>query len=158
MKINLEKLFGKEASHRLRTIGLHKVAAARLRADGHRVPDELDIRSAVQALGTSIFQKNAEYQAIVEGIVALDGLTKEADWKSDMMAASQEASDAALREMQERQAAGEEIDPRQFLPEKGFRYLGANQWTSPVPEQFQEQYSNWQTENPGQIYFDSMEG
>lgn len=157
MKINLDKLFGKEAAHRLRNLGLHKIAAARLRAEGHSVPDTLDLRSAVQALGTSIFHKNAEYQAIVEGIVAFDELTKSAGWKEDMMAASQEASDAAMREMQERQAAGEQIDPRQYLPEKGFRYLGAQQWLTPVPEQFQEQYGSWQQEHPGQIYFDSME-
>jgi hypothetical protein len=157
MKINLERLFGKEAAHRLRNLGLHKVAAAKLRTDGHAIPDELDIRSAIQALGTNVYQKNAEYQSIVEGIVAFDDLTKKGSWKEDMMAASQEATDSAMSEMQERQGAGEELDPREYLTGKGFRYLGGQQWMTPVPEQYQEQHGAWQKENPGQLYFDSME-
>jgi len=87
----------------------------------------------------------------------LDELTKTAGWQEDIVGGSQEATQAAMKEMQERQAAGEEIDPRSYLTDKGFRYLGSDQWLTPVPEQFKEQYGNWQKENPGQIYFDSVE-
>jgi len=72
--ISLEKLLGKEAAERLHNLGLHKVAAARLRAEGHDVPEELDLRSAIQALGTNVYQKNAEYKEILEGLVAFDDL------------------------------------------------------------------------------------
>jgi len=72
--ISLEKLLGKEAAERLHNLGLHRVAAARLRAEGHDVPEELDLRSAIQALGTNVYQKNAEYKEILEGLVAFDDL------------------------------------------------------------------------------------
>jgi hypothetical protein len=74
--ISLEKLLGKEAAERLHNLGLHKVAASRLRAEGHDVPEELDLRSAIQALGTNVYQKNAEYKQILEGLVAFDDLTQ----------------------------------------------------------------------------------
>lgn len=74
--INLEKLMGVETAHKLRTVGLHKLAAARLRAEGIDVPDELDLPSAVRALGTRIYEKNASYQRIVEGLIALNALQK----------------------------------------------------------------------------------
>lgn len=74
--INLERLVGKESAQRMRNAGLHKLAAARLQAEGHDVPDELDLRSAMQALGTNIYIKNAEYKNIVNGVVCLQELTK----------------------------------------------------------------------------------
>lgn len=76
MNINLERLVGKEAAHRLRNLGLHKIAAARLRAEGFDVPEELDLRSAIQTLGTRTFTKNAEYRYIMEGLIALGELEK----------------------------------------------------------------------------------
>jgi hypothetical protein len=69
--ISLERLFGKESAQRMTRIGLHKIAAARLQAEGHDVPDELDLRSAIQALGTNIYIKNAEYKNIIDGITCL---------------------------------------------------------------------------------------
>lgn len=77
MDINLNRLLGPEAAHRLTHLGLHKIAAARLRAEGYSVPDELDLRSAIQALGTRLYEKNAEWQLILEGLSALDTLTRE---------------------------------------------------------------------------------
>lgn len=75
--INLEKLFGKESAWRLRNIGLHKLAAERLRSEGHAIAGDLDLRSAVQALGTNIYVKNAEYKNILDGVVCLDSLMKD---------------------------------------------------------------------------------
>ena len=155
MAINLDKLIGTDAAQRLSGLGLHKVAAARLRAEGYDVPEELDIYSAVRVLGTRAFQKNAEYQSILQGLIALEELEKTADWRTDMTAASRPLTDAALQELQEKMEAGETIDPRQFLRDKGLRYLGAQQWLNPTPEEFKEQYAAWQAEHPGQIYFDN---
>ena len=74
--IDLERLFGKEGARRLTTTGLHKLAAARLQSEGHNVPDELDLRSAIQALGTNAYIKNAEYKNIIDGIVSLRELSR----------------------------------------------------------------------------------
>ena len=75
--MNLEQLVGRETALKLRNLGLHKVAAARLRAEGHDVPDELDLRSAVQALGTNVFLKNSEYKRVHDGLKALEQLLSE---------------------------------------------------------------------------------
>jgi hypothetical protein len=74
MNINLDRLIGKEAAHRLRNLGLHKVAAARLRAEGYDIPGDLDLRSAIQVLGTKTFLKNAEYSDVIQGLAALHEL------------------------------------------------------------------------------------
>ena len=81
MKINLDRLLGKEAAHRLRNLGLHKIAAAKLRKEGYAVPDELDLKSAIQVLGTKTFLKNAEYRDIINGLVALHELEQSATAK-----------------------------------------------------------------------------
>jgi len=72
--INLERLVGKDSAQRMLNAGLHKLAAARLQAEGHSVPDELDLRSAIQALGTNVYTKNAEYKNIIDGVVCLKEL------------------------------------------------------------------------------------
>ena len=74
INISLERLVGKESAQRMQNAGLHKLAAARLQSEGHNVPDELDLRSAVQALGTNVYIKNAEYKNIVNGVVCLKEL------------------------------------------------------------------------------------
>lgn len=74
MKLN--HLLGDETAAKLAHTGLHKIAAARLRAEGHSVPEELDLRSAIQALGTNLFVKNAEYKLILDGIIAAHELTR----------------------------------------------------------------------------------
>lgn len=72
--INLEKLLGKESAWKLRNTGLHKLAAERLRSEGHHIDGDLNLRSAVQALGTNLYIKNAEYKNIIDGIVSLGAL------------------------------------------------------------------------------------
>lgn len=72
----LNGLLGNERAARLAHAGLDKVASARLRAEGHDVPESLDLPSAVQALGTNVFLKNAEYRSIAEGLVALRDLVR----------------------------------------------------------------------------------
>lgn len=75
--VNLDKLMSPENAAKLRTLGLHKVAAARLGMEGWQLPQgELDLRSAVQILGTHIYEKNAEYRQIAEGLIALRSLTQ----------------------------------------------------------------------------------
>ena len=74
--VKLNHLLGDEAAKKLAHTGLHKIAAARLRAEGHQIPEELDLRSAIQALGTNLFLKNAEYKVILDGILATHELTR----------------------------------------------------------------------------------
>jgi len=44
--------------------------------EGHDVSGDLDIKAAVQALGTNVFLKNAEYKNIAVGLAALSNLTQ----------------------------------------------------------------------------------
>lgn len=75
--INLENIFGKETAWKLRNVGLHKLAAERLRADGYPIDGDLNLRSAIQTLGARVFIKNAEYKNIIDGIMCLSSLMKE---------------------------------------------------------------------------------
>jgi hypothetical protein len=75
--INLERLLGKESAWKLRNAGLHKLAAERLRSEGHPVDGDLNLRSAIQALGTNLYIKNAEYKNIVDGIMCLGALAED---------------------------------------------------------------------------------
>ncbi len=74
--VDLERLVGKESAQRMRDAGLHKLAAARLQSEGHAVPDELDLRSAIQAIGTNAYIKNAEYKNILDGVICLQELIR----------------------------------------------------------------------------------
>lgn len=74
--LTLNRVLGDERAKRLAETGLHKVAAARLRFEGHNVPDSLDLRSAIQALGTNVYAKSASYKKILEGLTALDALSR----------------------------------------------------------------------------------
>ena len=74
--IRLNDLIGDELAKKLASAGLHRVVAARLKKEGHDVSDELDIKSAVKALGTNVFMKNAEYKSIAEGLAALANTTR----------------------------------------------------------------------------------
>lgn len=77
MNISLESLIGPASASKLRTLRLHKIAAARLRTEGHDISGDLDLKSAIRALGTNLYVKNAEYQHILEGLISLDKLTQE---------------------------------------------------------------------------------
>jgi len=59
-----------------KTVGLHKLAAARLKAEGFDVPDELDFPNAIKVLGTKLYTKNAEYKNVLDGLVCLRELTR----------------------------------------------------------------------------------
>ena len=72
----LNGILGNDRAARLVNAGLDKVAAARLRAEGHDVPESLDLPSAIKALGTNVFLKNAEYRSIAEGLIALRDLIR----------------------------------------------------------------------------------
>jgi len=74
--VNLEKLFGVEAAQRMKTAGLHQMVAGILEKEGHAVGNELDLRSAIQALGTNLYAKNAEYKAIRDGLLSLNELNR----------------------------------------------------------------------------------
>ena len=74
--VKLNHLIGDESAKKLAHMGLDKIAAARLRAEGHQIPDTLDMRSAIQALGTNLFLKSAEYKVILDGLVAARELTR----------------------------------------------------------------------------------
>lgn len=72
--LSLDRLVGKESANHMRSIGLHKIAAARLQKEGYDVPDELNLRAAIQALGTNIYIKNAAYKNVLDGVVCLKEL------------------------------------------------------------------------------------
>ncbi len=72
--IDLERLVGTESARRLRTTGLHKLAAARLRNEGIDVGAEMTLPAAAFALGVKLREKNAQYKRIAEGLEALSKL------------------------------------------------------------------------------------
>lgn len=75
--INLEKLVGAEMARKMATVGLDKLASARLSAEGYEVPESLDLPSAIRVLGERLYTKNAEFKEIIEGLVSLDRLVRE---------------------------------------------------------------------------------
>ena len=74
--IRLNDLIGDALAIKLASAGLHRVVAARLIKEGHDVSGDFDIKSAVQALGTNVFLKNAEYKRITVGLAALANLSQ----------------------------------------------------------------------------------
>lgn len=76
MNISLEKLVGEESAARMRSAGLHKLAAARLQSEGIPVSDRFGLRDAVTALGTKLYEKNAAYKIILDGIDSLGHLLR----------------------------------------------------------------------------------
>lgn len=61
---------------KIATQGLHRVVAERMRKEGHDVAEIADFPTAIRLLGTLIYEKNAEYRRIIEGIAALKEVTK----------------------------------------------------------------------------------
>lgn len=76
--VNLDLLISPEAASRLRSAGLHKVAAAMLKNEGFKVAEELTMKDVVTALGIKLRQKNAEYTRIREGFASMRALEKSA--------------------------------------------------------------------------------
>ena len=54
-------------------LGLENVVAARLRVEGYKFA-ELNLRTLAEILGQKIYEKNADYRRIVDGIHALHEL------------------------------------------------------------------------------------
>jgi hypothetical protein len=57
--------------------GLSPVVANRLRRDGFKIAGELDIKTMLTILGHKIYEKNAEYRRIIDGLQALRQLQEE---------------------------------------------------------------------------------
>jgi len=68
----IESLRQKIAEH-----GLGPVVAARLRHEGFKIAEEFDIRTAMAILGQKIYEKNAEYRRVIDGLQALRQLQQE---------------------------------------------------------------------------------
>ena len=88
--VKLENLIHPEAAARLKTAGMHKVAAALLNNEGFSIGEELTIKQAVAVLGFKLRQKNAEWARIHESLSSLASLesTKTADRVSAMVGAA----------------------------------------------------------------------
>jgi len=67
----LEDLRQKIATH-----GLHKVVAARLRSEGFKVAELAELPQAVAIFGQKLYEKNAQYRRIIEGLCALRDLER----------------------------------------------------------------------------------
>lgn len=74
--MKLAELIGHDKAQRLKTAGLHNVLAAKLASEGRPIEDPQGLRGFVEAFGTELFSKNAQYKSIVDGILALEELQK----------------------------------------------------------------------------------
>jgi hypothetical protein len=71
INIDLNKLISPVAVAKLRSAGLHKVAAALAKTEGFKTAEEINMADAVTILGAKIRYKNASYARIKEGLDAL---------------------------------------------------------------------------------------
>jgi hypothetical protein len=76
INIDLDKLMKPGAAAKLRSAGLHKVAAALAQTEGFKVGSEITVASAVTILGAKLRYKNASYARVAEGLKALEDATK----------------------------------------------------------------------------------
>lgn len=65
----IENLRQKIAAH-----GLHQIVAARLRAEGFKIAELSELPQAVAIFGQKLYEKNAQYRRIIEGLCALRDL------------------------------------------------------------------------------------
>lgn len=56
--------------------GLHRLVATRLQQEGFKVAEFADFPTAVRVFGERLFQKNAQYRRILEGLESLRKLEK----------------------------------------------------------------------------------
>ena len=70
-----DKVLSQESLEKMRNAGLHKLATVRLRKEGFSIED-LNLRSAAQVIGTKMFEKNASYSVIFDGLISLRALTQ----------------------------------------------------------------------------------
>jgi hypothetical protein len=76
VNIDLSKIIGPEAISVLTGGNLHKVAAELSRENGIDIGPEMTLEGAVASIGAQAFMKNAELQAIFEGLTSLHELTR----------------------------------------------------------------------------------
>jgi hypothetical protein len=76
MNININKLMKKEALDKIRAVGLHKLAAARLKLENIDVGDELDLQKTAYVLGRKLREKNAVANRVISGLIAMRELNK----------------------------------------------------------------------------------
>jgi hypothetical protein len=65
-----------ELQDKIAVHGLHHVVAARLRGEGFKVAELSDLFTAVGILGAKLYEKNAEYRRIIEGLRALQDVER----------------------------------------------------------------------------------
>lgn len=56
--------------------GLHVAVGKRLQQEGYKVASVGDLPTAIRVLGTKIYEKNAEYRRIIEGLQSLRQLER----------------------------------------------------------------------------------
>lgn len=71
MNVLLENLRQKIAAY-----GLHQLVAARLRNEGYKIAELSDLPQAVAIFGQKLYEKNAQYRRIIEGLCALRELER----------------------------------------------------------------------------------
>lgn len=71
MNALLESLRQKIATH-----GLHQIVAARLRNEGFKVAELTELPQAIAIFGQKLYEKNAQYRRIIEGLCALRDLER----------------------------------------------------------------------------------
>ena len=72
----VDRVLSQESLNKMCDVGLNKLAALRLQSEGFDV-NQIDLRTAAQVLGTKMFQKNASYGVIFDGLIALRALTRD---------------------------------------------------------------------------------
>lgn len=73
-KVDLTKLMSCDALDRIKSSGLHKLAAKKLEQEGINVGDTLDLKKTAYVLGRKLREKNARSLHIVAGLKALKAL------------------------------------------------------------------------------------
>jgi hypothetical protein len=56
--------------------GLHRVVAEQLRKEGYAISELSDLGTAVRIFGEKLYEKNAHYRRIIEGLTALREVTR----------------------------------------------------------------------------------
>ena len=75
--IDLDLLMSPEAVHRLKSAGLHKVAAALHRVDtGEDIGEEMTLEKAAELIARKAFLKRASHQKITAGLASYRLLRK----------------------------------------------------------------------------------
>ena len=68
--------FLEQLREKIASVGLHRMVGEMMRKEGHNVTEVSDFPTAIRLLGTRIYEKNAEYRRIIDGIAALREVSK----------------------------------------------------------------------------------